>query len=277
MSKLYDVLSRLDEIASRDEKNNHIPEIPFQQTQRKGSSFLLRIVILSGTLIFLGIVVVGITAWWQDWFELRKGASAPIALNSSALPTDIPIPIPHIPPEKTDEQINSPASAPLAPSPTGNDQIKEWGIDSVVEEQSLPETIFSAESAIIAETKNRIINVHQLVVDDFTTEPQPLQISESTESAPAEGVIEQTAQLSRWLYQAEQHRRIGDWEGAVVLFAKVWQKSNNPDVANNLAASLIQMDRLPEARKILQQALKKTPHDQDLKQNMQLVQQLGHR
>ena len=49
----------------------------------------------------------------------------------------------------------------------------------------------------------------------------------------------------------EQRRRAGDWNGAIVLFTKVWEKSGNLGVANNLAALLMQVDRLEEAEKIL--------------------------
>ena len=72
MSKLYNAISRLDEIAIAQEIYPATPDIPFQQALNKNGSSLLRMLILSAALILFGLVAVGITAWWQDWFDLQQ-------------------------------------------------------------------------------------------------------------------------------------------------------------------------------------------------------------
>ena len=271
MSKLYNAINRLDEIALSEEEHSTTPENPFRQTFDNRGFSLSRILIVCGALILFGVIAVGITAWRQNW-----------------LPADAPEPGSAITSGKIEVTPSSAAEVALVTLPT------EENINQPSENRSnsanpvLPDrpkstsdsTTYNAPPTVIdrlpAKAVKKIpqMNRAQLVHADFTAEPQPLQILKETESPPAGKFIEHTAQLSRWLHQAEQRRKAGDWEGAIALFEKVWLISENPAVANNLAASLMQLNRYSEARKILAKALQKTPNDQDLKQNLQVAQQL---
>ena len=273
MSKLYNAISRLDEIALSEEQHSTTPENPFQHTLDQSGSSLSRILILCGALILFGVVAIGTTAWWQNWLPINSTMPGPATTSG-----------------KTEENTSSPVAVALPTPPTS--EIAHQPLANRPN-PAVPELLDRPKSTADGPTYNAPVTViHRLpakavkripqmiktqpVHADVTTEPQPLQISEETKSLPTGEFIEQTAQLSRWLHQAEQRRKAGDWDGAIVLFKEVWQISENPAVANNLAASLIQLNRLAEAREILAKALQKTPKDRDLKQNLRLIQQLMH-
>lgn len=271
MSKLYNAISRLDAIALSEEENSPSSENPFQQTLYKSGSSLSRILIVCGVLILFGVVAIGTTAWWQNWLPANSAEPGPATTSV-----------------KTAVHTGSTGEVALATPPTGVIARQPLENHANPATPALPDRLkstsesptYSAPPTVIdrlpakAVKKIAQMNIKQPVPADFTAEPQPLQISEETEALPTGEFIEQTARLSRWLQQAEQRRKAGDWEGAITLFKKVWQISENPAIANNLAASLMQLDRLAEAREILTKALQKTPNDQDLKQNLRLVQQL---
>ena len=281
MSKLYNAISRLDELAIAQEICPAVPDIPFGQAHDKSGSSLLRMLILSAALILFGLLAVGITAWWQDWFDLHQTTNRATLLTPELPPVAAPAKQQTRAPEQVDAvtplsgEIGHPLSAkdlPSAPLQKG-DQLTS-STTSMADEASA-----IVINRLPAKAIRKMVDAgpqHHLPVDSIT-EPRPLQLGEQVDfPTTATGrFIDQTAQLSRWLHQAEQRRRAGDWNGAIALFTKVWEISGNPGVANNLAASLMQVDRLPEAEKILTKALRQAPNDQDLHQNLRVVQQLA--
>ena len=135
------------------------------------------------------------------------------------------------------------------------------------------------DSLLAAEEKggaSRIV-IGETIVKNTVFEPQPISSGDIAKPEVATAVVDQSAQISRWLHQAERLRMDGEWESAATLFLKVWENSGNPAVANNLAASLIRLDRPEEAYGILKEALEKTPDDKDLQSNFILVRQLTGR
>ncbi len=274
MSKLYNAISRLDEIALLGETDPRIPDIPFQQSLDKNGSFFVRMLVLSAALILFGLVAVGMTARWQGWFDLQSKTTIETTYTP-VLPSVTPVPSLSGTLEKRAENVNPTAKVVLPTLPPGEilHQSREVHTpDSMTDNP--PATVINRLPAKTIKKIHRM-DKQQVLHGDITTEPRPLQIAEHAESPLTEQFIDQTAQLSRWLHQAEQRRRGGDWEGAISLFTKVWQISENPAVANNLAASLIQMDRFSEAYEILTKALQKAPNDQDLKENLRVAQQLA--
>ncbi len=73
----------------------------------------------------------------------------------------------------------------------------------------------------------------------------------------------------RLLYRAEKLRKLGLKEQALAIYQRVWEKSRNPLVANNLAALLMDKGRYEKALKILEQAAKVSPLDEDIKYNLE--------
>ena len=73
----------------------------------------------------------------------------------------------------------------------------------------------------------------------------------------------------RLLYRAEKFRKLGLKEQALAIYQRVWEKSRNPLVANNLAALLMDKGRYEKALKILEQAAKVSPSDEDIKYNLE--------
>ncbi len=71
------------------------------------------------------------------------------------------------------------------------------------------------------------------------------------------------------LFQAERLRKKGDDISATRLYEKIWRKTKNPMVANNLAALLMEQERYKEAKEILKKAIKLSPNDEDLKYNLE--------
>ena len=71
------------------------------------------------------------------------------------------------------------------------------------------------------------------------------------------------------LFQAERLRKKGDNISATRLYEKIWRKTKNPMVANNLAALLMEQERYKEAKEILKRAIKLSPNDEDLKYNLE--------
>ena len=73
----------------------------------------------------------------------------------------------------------------------------------------------------------------------------------------------------RLLYRAEKLRKLGLKEQALAIYQRIWEKSRNPLVANNLAAMLMEKGRYEKALEILEQAVKVSPSDEDLKYNLE--------
>ncbi len=75
------------------------------------------------------------------------------------------------------------------------------------------------------------------------------------------------------LYQAEERRKEGDMEGAVILYRHAWKLKKSPAIANNLAAGLFALKKYNEAHSLLQKALDMTPDDADLQYNLNITQE----
>lgn len=279
MSKLYTAISRLDELAIRDE-TDPAADIPFNRARQKSGSSVRRMVVLSGALMLSGLVAVGITAWWQDWLEL------PQTTTSVAVPA-LEQPVGTAPASvQSGTALQAAATAPteaVLAQPAAGSLLPGQRPDVDMQPLAPADPADSAAATVInrlpAKAMKNVVSATDQAspLVEGITQPRPLQLAEQLDapSTTTGHFIDQTAQLSRWLHQAEQRRRGEDWEGAIALFTKVWQITGNPAVANNLAASLMQLGRWSEAEKILAKALQRAPGDQDLQQNLRVAQQLA--
>ena len=102
------------------------------------------------------------------------------------------------------------------------------------------------------------------------SKPGPKALHEAIKSAPiASNPLVLNSHEKRLLYRAEKLRKLGLKEQALAIYQRVWEKSRNPLVANNLAAMLMEKGRYEKALEILHQAVKVSPSDEDLKYNME--------
>ncbi|MCP3890158.1 MAG: tetratricopeptide repeat protein [Desulfobulbaceae bacterium] len=305
MSKLYDVISRLEDIASKDEDEMAAVDIPFQQPQTEKKSPWIRIAILSGTLVCTGVIVIGATAWWQDWFSLKQPTIQPQSTppSQTSLQTEshqIPGPVPTVitsaepqpQPEVPDRVLQKDFLTETVPGTEGHAEPKINPSIVVLQPQAskvVPlirddnedfggEKIQTDEIDLPIETENRPVNgdvfQDKEYPRDTVIEPKPLSLEPKPESFTENQVIDNSFKIKQWLYQAEQLRKKDDWQGAVVLYARLWQIAKQPEIANNLAASLMQLNRNKEAYTILESGLLIAPKDRELIQNFEIVKQL---
>jgi len=100
--------------------------------------------------------------------------------------------------------------------------------------------------------------------------PRPKPLNGAMKPAPlASNPLILNNHEKRLLYRAEKLRKNGLKEQALAIYQRVWKKSRNPLVANNLAAMLMEKGRYQEALKILEQAVKVSPSDGDIKYNLE--------
>ena len=202
MSKLYNAISRLDELALRNERDPDVPDIPFDQALDKSDFSLQRMLILSVALILFGLLAVGITAWMQDWFDLHPSTNRATALAPDPPPVaaaserqagaaeQVAAAMP-----LTEEIREHPSEKALPPTPPQKDEPWTSSITSLADDT--PAIVINRLPAKAAKKAVPSGIQHQLPVDSIT-EPKPLQLVEQAD-APATATghfIDQTAQLS---------------------------------------------------------------------------------
>jgi tetratricopeptide (TPR) repeat protein len=300
MSKLYDVISRLEDVAERDPAGFETPEPTPDEKTSKFSSPSVRILLLSLLFIVLGTLAVALTAWWQNWF---------VQQDIAFFPKDVPVQQTQQPPLPPKEIIPQPAILPdkntavhLPNNVTvGKTLEKQENIHNnqplIIDDELLPDimgvgvglrdrtvvTIDDFLENLIFDQKdfqktlphrNVKIYIHELDIAEAIVELEPLSADVVFPTSQSTNINESKAKTSRWLHQAELYRHNGEWDGAIALYQRVWDISGESGVANNLAASLMQVDRPQEALKILEQAISIAPNDKDIKQNLTILKQI---
>lgn len=342
MSKLYDVISRLEDIAAKDENETTAAEIPFQQPQKEKRQPWFRLILLSCIVVFAGFAVVAGVMWFKLQQEPASTSTtsqdkwiAPTPQEQTEIP-EAPKPPPQTvitdtPPKPTPEKT------PEVPLPAPNSQktnplVQQDRLESTEEdlpgEQRIIETqgtqaameppsrefvdnpplqLEKTEAVIPISTIKLIERTHKATVtapsstsfeeqtgekqekavlkstdnlsqmnesDQVVIEPSPLAV-ESPATVSGSKIVDNTFKLKQWLYQAEQLRKREDYQGAVIVFGQIWEISKQPEVGNNLAACLIELGRIDEAKQILTHARSIAPNDLDLEENLQLVERLS--
>ena len=286
MSKLYDVISRLEDVAEQDTQGFETPLPEFEEKPRKLQSPALRIVLFSLLFVILGILAVALTAWWQNWFakqevslfpkdggvqQVQHGI-LPTEKNTTIQPTD------NTTPKKTEETIADNQPLKVTEELLPDTMVADIGhLDKSVEtiDDFLKKRIF-AQSNIerTVPLKNVRIYIHDLDIAEVVIEETPPSTKVTIPTSQTTNINAHKAKTSRWLHQAELYRHSGEWEAAIALYQRVWNISGEPDVANNLAAALIQVNRLEDALEILREASIIAPNDPDIKENIEILRQL---
>lgn len=316
MSKLFQTITKLEDIEADTNNDSSAAEVPYPtevSTKENNSKPWLRIVLLSTVLILIGGAIIGFTAWYQDWFVIKKEVRkeeekraiitdlptaniekktqaplAPIQPSPRTTPSDLPIPAvglhPADGPPAAKQILMDTVNISFAVSQYGQIEKPQGATPLEKDTKQSNSALLSTKGIAEKETEDFSSQIQirpLLVANNFIQPelPQPLDINnippvDRQTSLATRNIIDKTTKMNRWLHQAERHRRNGEWEGAVVLYAKIWEVSKRPEIANNLAASLIQLDRPKEALTILESGLERSPIDKDLQDNLELVKQI---
>jgi tetratricopeptide (TPR) repeat protein len=301
MSKLYDVISRLEEVAAQEGQEPEFSLADEETVVDKSRSPWLKIVLLALAFVVLGSITVALTAWWQNWFRKSTLSTAPQIHHSEvAQPPTPPMLVEQAiippPPEVKKEEILPHSRQEPATTVTLSD---EQELSTLVDPQPALMSVDVANLDTIVGSLENIINdlkkenssiqmevtrnpsghsatiyVHELEIAEVITEDEIFQEPYPLPTQILADPAEEKAKASRWLHQAELYRHEGEWEGAIALYRKVWEISKDPNVANNLAAALIEIERPEEALEILKAGSIAAPEDRDIKLNLSIIQQM---
>jgi len=122
-----------------------------------------------------------------------------------------------------------------------------------------------------AKAKTTVTETH----DQINPENQKMILEQFIKDSTSEVVREQNRdrQRKRILYRAEKTREQGDLSKALGLYKKAWSFGHDPDIANNMAALLIQSGKYDEAEHYLQQVVSLTSDNEDLQFNLAIAQE----
>ncbi len=300
MSKLYDVISRLEEVAEQDSALAREDEAGQDTVALNKPSFakqrfpLTRILVMAALVVLLGVLVVVAVFWWRT---LAVQPAAPdnmdITIQSTALLSEVSEPEPPAVEElAVSEEVPAAADSPVLPEQENQenkgleddeiaqkvetpalslDPSKETKLQPEVQGDSTIAATTSSTDRTPAAKKKIFVKIHKLKELDEHHNTDELQ-SGKTFIAPVT-TTDIFAKTGRWLHQAELYRHQGDWESAISLYKKVFTITKDPAVANNLAAALIQLHRLEEAHAILEEAGRMAPDDPDIEQNLKVIKQ----
>lgn len=293
MSKLYDVISRLEDIAAKDETQMATAEQPFQQASAKKKSPWLRIAVLSSIAITAGFLVIALTMWWKSQLLVESPDSNVVQQPPVLLPEDSAAKPPAIPDGESShlEELNNNSfrveeeSPQLTVIPPPSQEKVEENDVIILQPKTIKRTVSAPGLQLITEENQSIpmgqqshsvpdVREMEQQQSDTVIEPKPLALVTIAKEPVKEQVVDNTFKLKQWLYQAEQLRKHGQWQGAATLFTQIWDISKQPEVGNNLAACLIELDQLDEAKTVLKHALSHSPTDRDLSANLKLVEKM---
>ena len=263
MSELFKALQKLEE-----QNAPEVPKIPqafspsSDDRKSKNSPPYLKSILLCILLLVLSVVGLGFI-----WFARNDYASSPMVANSRAdiekehtISVVEPIsPAPETtllqtttllpePVQVIAQEPFSPAEKPLATEKEGTEQLD-------------PKMEISA--AVTHEKIKSEITIHPVSLEQF--------IENSTSDEEKEQSRDR--QRKRIVYQAEKMREQDDLPKALILYKKAWSFGPNPDIANNLAAILIQSKQYKEAEDYLKQVISLAPDDEDLQYNLEIAQE----
>lgn len=300
MSKLYDVISRLEEVSSKGVIGEELPLQKPSIAEPRDKHVWRRVLLLGILFIILGIAMVVGTTWLRKQLSHKQITPSPkITDVASAPPKTVPVEPPLFPtvaPQETtpsspltEEQVSSQVhdrqtvhhnekeTEAITRQFEGTMSIDVADDDITVEsvEEFLAAGLFDFQELLEEATSTfpRIF-IHDLDIAEAIPEIDPQTATPQYTISTPTLANDQKAKTSRWLHQAELYRHQGEWEGAIRLYQRVWDTSQDPAVANNLAAALIELRRPEEAYTILKETILSAPNDPDIKENLRIVEQI---
>jgi hypothetical protein len=301
MSKLYDVISRLEEVAAQDEQEPIFILADEQPVKKKNRSPWLRIVLLALAFVVLGSITVALTAWWQNWFikdtlhttpptnqvkvtqaptpsaSLEQPVLPPPAgpANDQTTPVSSEVPDATVTPDNTQELTALVESQPALTSvDVANQDSIVMSLEDIINDLKKQHPSVQMEVNRHPSGRSATIYIHELEIAEAITEDEIFDELSPLPTQRLAELAEDKAKVSRWLHQAELYRHEGEWEGAIALYRKVWETSKDPNVANNLAAALMEIERPEEALEILKAGNLAAPEDRDIRLNLSIIEQM---
>lgn len=259
MSELFKALQKLEE--------QNAPEVPQafspsggDRKSKKCPPFL-KSALLCVLLLVLTVVCIG-----GIWYVRNDYASSPTVTNSFA--------------DRTKEQ-NIPVDKPIAVTPVNNilparillPEPEQVAVQEPISSPVEKNLAVKKESTDQHDTEVEIIGAvtHKKIYPEIQIQHVSLEQFIESSTSDAEKEQNRDRQRKRIVYQAEKMREQDDFPKAFVLYKKAWAFGPNPDIANNLAAILIQSRQYEEAEKYLKQAISLAPDDEDLRFNLEIA------
>ncbi|MEZ0329573.1 MAG: tetratricopeptide repeat protein [Dissulfuribacterales bacterium] len=236
-------------------------------------------------------VLMGFVALFAvDWYLKKVPLQHPVTVNQTQpieqiKTIDTPAPIENLPQTPT----------PTAPAPSQNPQ--DETVPSVPKPASVQTDTQSSLSQDIAPTQQKQSDTDSITTkatieeqkknreemiqnDKMKTMPMAQAMAQGQTPTQGPGIQVQVISTpqddsARWhknlLEQAETLRKQGKFQEAIPLYTKLWNATHDPAIANNLAGIYLVIEKPQEAVAILNEAVKISPQDEDIKYNLELA------
>ena len=242
MSRLFDALESIEKRQNGRPGNWTTPFASEKGTPKggKGQFFLL---LAAGLLLLVTATAGGVIYFNVDKTEVADLPPQPRLPDRDIGRTSIPA-VAHSGKAK---HLTSQAITHTSPGPASANAAGKSGLKVVK----------------LAESTHRRRNRAMAITQDQAKSPGPVKKRAAIFSPD----------IKRMLQQAEELRDSGKIGDAERIYEKLWQRTRNPLIANNLAACLIISGELRKARRILEKALKLNPDDPDLHYNLKILEE----
>ncbi len=263
MSKLFEALQKIEQ------QNVQEPLSPVSSVAKKPTTRPTTAIFLFLLLIIVGIVILYYLNNQTRLFSfesrlipnLKTNAVHAIAEEKETRKSETK------PPQETNNfsDQNKPAwpdtmaqQQQLTKIPTATDTPSKMDFS---DKQVFPDTTAQQHPTIPSPEMKKSLPGEQ---ETFVNRPDPaIQLQKPLED------LKRTVQ--QILYQAEERRKEGDMEAAVILYRHAWKLKKSPATANNLAAGLFALKKYNEAHRLLQKAIDMAPDDTDLQYNLNIT------
>ncbi len=273
MSKLFEAINRLEA-----DTGQAVVESPFGPELMDGSETkpkhnAKKTLILASVLLILAVAAgFGVLFMSKKMAMFDTPRTEPHAIKPDKKPIQLP--------EKTTSQIKQ-----IGKDLKANVTFQKDNSQTKADIEELLEKTTVMRSSSKAKKEINDINTEEVVKKEKKVDKNPIN-SNSTRSIPVSSKSNFTKQnlaplvsnplilntrQKRLLYRAEKLRKSGLKEQALDLYKKLWKRSHNPLIANNLAAMLMEKGLYHQARNILEQAVTISPEDNDLRYNLEQV------
>lgn len=289
MSSLFEALKNL-------ERRQTQPENPFSnapeprhtagnEIKRFLRQFLSRpfgvLIAVLSCAVLMGFVAL----FTMDWYLKKILLQHPVPVNQTQpigqiknIDTPAPIENPHQTPTPTAAPSQNPQdeTGPSISQPASiqTDTQSSPGQDIASTQQKQPDTDAITTKATAEEQKK---NREEMIQND-KVETMPMAQGQTPTQGPGIQVQVISApqdDSTRWrkslLEQAETLRKQGKFQEAIPLYTKLWDATHDPAIANNLAGIYLVIEKPRDAVAILNEAVKISPQDEDIKYNLELA------
>lgn len=259
MSKLFKALESLEKHV--EEKDSPQQKARSVRRKRKDSKPFLKILLMLLIFVVAGLVLLG-GAWMffgstMNISGIFSGGEAVVMDNqSNSLPDGTNDPLPIIP-EPVTETAEVIYISPIPPGKIIKNEESEQERQQTI--TRLQQEMQKTYRDVAGEKVGGSIGNAGTYGVDINREKMPVVLSAEKKMLEI--------RVKKLVYQAEKARQRGDIASATRIFHVAWDLHKNSEVANNLAATLMQQQKYTEALVILNEGLQIAPEDPDLLYN----------